>query len=83
VVRRRAFQNLETLNQLFTPEMHLIEVLAVEMRQAVVAARRQMPLRRPNPLQRNGCLAQVRNLCPAFDQVVGGVEAIVQRQPQG
>ncbi len=78
-----AFQHFASRLQDLAPQVHLIEPTPGRMRQAVAFTNRQMPLRRIDPLKRHGRIAIVGGRNPPFNQVIGGVDAVVQREPQG
>ncbi len=78
-----AFEHFCAHGQRFTGQVELVGPAAPEMAEAVGAAAGQMPLGREDALDRQGGGSGVSHGHPAFEQVIGGVNPVVQDYFQG
>jgi hypothetical protein len=77
------FQHLDARCQPIALQVKFIQPAPGKMRQAVMTAARHMPTSREDALDGHRLIAEIGDYRPALDQVLAGVNAIVQIECEG
>ena len=77
-----ALQHFDARGDRFAADVPLVRPASMQVTELVVAATRQVPLRRSDALDRDWLVAGICDLCPALQQIVALMDAVVQHDPQ-